>query len=334
MKNYRVYGIGNALVDAEFIIDDSYLKSHGISKGTMSLITTERQLQLLESLPACRQRAGGGSAANTMIAVSQFGAKSFYSCRVANDATGMFFLHDLHKQGVTTSMLPDAIPYSGVTGSCLVFITKDAERSLNTCLGASEFLGCEDVVNEAIEDSEYVYIEGYLAAQPSATKAAVEVRRLAEHNNVKTTLSLSDYNMVRYCRSGLEAMIGDGVNHLFCNEEEVLDWDQGKSMDKATERLLGLCDTCSITCGDRGSRVYDGHKWLDIPPAVPKKVVDTTGAGDLYAGAFLYAFTQGYDLAKAGHLASLATAKLVSQFGPRLQSNQYAEIMDEFTAKN
>jgi len=326
MSGYDVYGIGNALVDMEFEVDDEYLHRHGISKGHMTLVSADWQETLFGSLPGRARRSCGGSAANTLIAISQFGARGFYSCRVANDEPGRFFLSGLRDEGVDANLSPHSVPYEGTTGRCLVFVTPDTERSLNTCLGVSEFLGPENVVEEAVRNSRYVYIEGYLAAASRGVAAAVKTREIAERHGVKTTLTLSDYNMVHYCRSQLQDMIGAGVDHLFCNEEEVMDWTECDSLDTAERQILDWCKTCTITLGARGSRIFDGRAWQAFP-AVPCEAVDATGAGDSYSGAFLYALSRGYDFAAAVRLASLTASKVVAQFGARLPRAYYPDIL-------
>ncbi len=325
---YTVYGIGNALVDMEFNVSDHFLERHGISKGHMTLISDQQQQHLLDSLTTRPRRACGGSAANTVIAASLFGAASFYSCRVADDAIGRFFLTDMESSGVVANISPDSPLRQGTTGICIVLVTPDAERTMSTHLGISESLGPEDVVEEAIRAARYVYIEGYLAASPSATKAAVQVREIAESSNVKTFLTLSDHSMVKYCRPQMEAMIGRGVDHLFCNKEEALDWAGTASLETAQRKLLELCKTCSITLGSEGSLVFDSRKWHRIA-AVPCDPVDTIGAGDLYAGALIYGLARGWEITKAAQLASRATARLIVQFGARLHPWQYQDLLQE-----
>ena len=212
MSKFDVYAIGNALVDIEYHADALRLHELGIDKGVMTLIDEQRQNHLIARLGESHEKmACGGSAANTIIAVSQLGGRTHYDCRVSSDMTGQFFARDLHDYGVNSNLDFKPLP-PGVTGKCLVFVTPDADRSMTTFLGVSAELDVDDVDRKAIAGSRWVYIEGYLASESNARDAAVEVRRIAERHGVPTSLTLSDLNMVRYFRDSLEAMIGDGVD--------------------------------------------------------------------------------------------------------------------------
>lgn len=327
-KKYHVYGIGAALVDTEIEVTDSDLQQLSVDKGLMTLVDEERQSELVEHLSdhltACR-RASGGSAANTIIAVSCFGGKTFYSCKVADDDNGRFYLDDLGNAGVdyhTNGELP-----SGITGKCLVLITPDAERSMNTYLGISETLSETELNHDAIAQSEYLYLEGYLVTSETGRAAAIRAREIAEQQGVKTALSLSDPGMVAFFKGGLQDMIGEQVDLLFCNCEEALGWTGTDILDTATERLRETAKTFVITLGAEGALVYDGNALIPIPP-YPVTAVDSNGAGDMFAGAFLYAITQGHSHEVAGHLASMASASVVGQYGPRLDHQQYPHLLN------
>lgn len=330
MRKYHVYGIGAALVDTEIEVTDNDLSTLGIDKGLMTLVDEARQQKLIENLHhhlTLSRRASGGSAANTIIAVSAFGGKTYYSCKVADDDNGRFYLDDLAAVGVThpgDHQLP-----VGTTGKCLVLITPDAERSMNTFLGISETLSIDNLDPQAIGDSEYIYIEGYLVTSPSGRGAAVKAREWAEAKGTKTALSLSDPGMVIHFREGLEEMIGNGVDLLFCNREEALAWTHTQSLDAAAAAIKGSARTFAITLGGDGALVYDGAQLHRIQPW-PITAVDTNGAGDMFAGAFLYGLTQGFDFPRAGRLASIAAATVVSQYGPRLHPTQHRGILGKF----
>jgi sugar/nucleoside kinase (ribokinase family) len=326
-KKYHVYGIGAALVDTEIEVTDNDLQQLSVDKGLMTLVDEKRQSELVEHLSdhltACR-RASGGSAANTIIAVSCFGGKTFYSCRVADDDNGHFYLNDLSNAGVayhTNGKLP-----SGITGKCLVLITPDAERSMNTYLGISETLSEAELSHDAIAQSEYLYLEGYLVTSETGRAAAIRAREIAEQQGVKTALSLSDPGMVTFFKDGLQEMIGEQVDLLFCNSAEALGWTGTEILDDAAERLQKTARTFVITLGAEGALVYDGNTLIRIPP-YPVTAVDSNGAGDMFAGAFLYGITQGYSHELAGHLASMASASVVSQYGPRLDHRHYPHLL-------
>lgn len=325
-KKYHVYGIGNALVDMEFEIAENFLKTHAIDKGAMTLVDEERQNKLLASLgEQSLKRQCGGSAANTVIAVAQMGGKCFYSCKVANDSFGDFYALDLTETGVDSN-LASKRP-EGTTGKCLVLITPDAERSMNTFLGITATFSEEQLVESALKDSQWLYIEGYLVTSPTGQAAAVKARELAETNGVKTALTFSDGAMVKFFGDGLKKMLGPKkVDLLFCNESEAFAWAQTEEVIIAREELKKIAKTFVITQGENGAMIYDGDTYIDIEP-YNVKAIDTNGAGDMFAGAFLYAISHGHTYASAGKLASMASSKVVSQYGPRLQKEQSLEIV-------
>ena len=243
---------------------------------------------------------------------------------MADDDNGRFYLEDLGDAGVdyhTSGELP-----GGITGKCLVLITPDAERSMNTYLGISETLSETELNHDAIAQSEYLYLEGYLVTSDSGRAAAIRAREVAEQHGVKTALSLSDPGMVAFFKDGLQEMIGEQVDLLFCNSAEALGWTGTETVETAAERLQKIARTFVITLGAEGALVYDGNALIPIPPH-PVTAVDSNGAGDMFAGAFLYAITQGYSYEVAGHLASMASASVVSQYGPRLDHQHYPHLL-------
>lgn len=325
MSTYHVYGLGAALVDTEIEVSDQFLEQAGIEKGLMTLVDETRQQELLEHMRQHQvgsKRASGGSACNTIIAASYFGAKAFYSCKVANDDNGTFFRDDLASAGVDTK---NDSNHDGITGKCLVMITPDAERSMNTFLGISETLSPEDIDPDALKDSEWAYIEGYLVTSDTARTAAIQVRELAEQSGVKTALSLSDPGMVEFFRDGLNDMVGEGVDLMFCNKDEALGWTSTSDVNEAAELMKRYAKTFVITLGKEGSLVYDGTT-LELVEGKQVKAIDTNGAGDMFAGAFLYAITSGKTYAQAALLANHASASVVSQYGPRLKAEQHDAV--------
>jgi sugar/nucleoside kinase (ribokinase family) len=329
-KQYHIYGIGAALVDTEITLTDSDLTTMAVAKGVMTLVDEERQNALIDYLQdhlVASHRASGGSAANTIIAASYFGCDNFYSCKVAHDENGKFYLNDIQAAGVATPA--HIIPPAGITGKCLVMITPDAERTMNTFLGISETLSINELDINAIAKSHYVYIEGYLVSSPTGRAAAIELRNQAEANNTRTAMSLSDPAMVQFFRDGLAEMIGEGVDLIFCNRDEAIGFTQTHSLEEACEELKKYCKKFAITCGGDGALVFDGEKLIKVS-ATPITPVDTNGAGDMFAGAFLYAISQGKDFKIAAEFANLAAAKVVSQFGPRLKAEQHAELKSAF----
>jgi sugar/nucleoside kinase (ribokinase family) len=322
---YDVYGIGNALVDMEYEINDQFLAKYKIDKGLMTLVDEPRQNELLDALGGTpKKQQCGGSAANTIIAVSQFGGKGFYSCKVASDPIGNFYFQDLQDNGVDSN-LKNQDRKSGITGKCLVLITSDAERSMNTFLGITQTLSKEEIDVEAIKNSKYLYMEGYLVTSDTGRAAAIEARQIAEANGVKTALTFSDVNMVKFFKPGLMDMVGNGVDLLFCNQSEALAFTDTADIHIAREALKKIAKTFVITCGENGAIIWDGTTFIDIEPYAVK-AVDSNGAGDMYAGAFMFAITHNHSHASAGKLASLAASRVVSQFGPRLKWHETQEI--------
>ena len=329
MGGYHIYGIGAALVDTEIEVTDDDLKQFQVDKGVMTLVDEERQHQLMDYLSdhlVASKRASGGSACNTIIAASYFGAKNFYSCKVADDDNGRFYINDLRAAGVDYHHNGSLAP--GITGKCLVMITPDAERTMNTFLGISADLSESELHLDAVKQSQYVYIEGYLVSSPTGKAAAIKLRELAEQHRVKTSLSLSDPAMVQFFGEGLREMIGQGVDLLFCNHDEALTFTQTETVAQAAEQLKSIAKTFAITLGAKGALVFDGEQTHTIE-AFPVKAIDTNGAGDMFAGAFLYAITHGHSFAEAGKLASVAAAKLVTQFGPRLPAEQHDALKQQ-----
>ncbi|MFT5118421.1 MAG: sugar/nucleoside kinase (ribokinase family), partial [Kiritimatiellia bacterium] len=297
MSTYHIYGIGAALVDTEIEVSDTDLQTYGIEKGVMTLVDEARQTELIEHLSEhliASTRASGGSAANTIIGASYFGAKTFYSCKVADDDNGEFYLNDMQAAGVATSSANtnNGSNEQGITGKCLVMITPDAERTMNTFLGISETVSVNELNEEALKQSEYAYIEGYLVTSTTGRAAAIELRQQAEKHNIKTAFTLSDPAMVQFFGDGLKEMIGDRVNLLFCNQDEALGFTETESLNDAIEVLKSYADEFAITLGSEGALIFDGTSLIKIA-ANTVTAIDSNGAGDMFAGAFLYAITNG-----------------------------------------
>jgi len=329
MKKYHVYGIGNALVDKEFEVDDQFFADHGIEKGFMTLVSHEQQDQLLQTLTdkaGLRKRSGGGSAANTLYALSQFGGRAYFAGKVANDETGDFYVEQLGHHNIETNLGVDRD--HGTTGRCLVMVSPDAERTMHTYLGVSAEVSREAIDRDAIGSSEYVYIEGYLVTSPQAKEAVIELKQIARELGVKTAMTFSDPSMVEYFTDAVADVLGDGVDLLFCNEQEALLWTDEDDFTAACKKLQQHARQFAVTRGARGAVLYDGTDYVHID-AHNVKAIDTNGAGDMFAGAFLYAITAGHDFATAGTLASLASATTVTSFGPRLPTEDHLRILEQ-----
>ncbi len=329
MSHYHLYAIGNALVDTEYEVSDALLGAMGVSKRHMTLIDTPQRAQLLTHVQGLHaRRTGGGSAGNTVVALAQLGGKAFYSCRVADDELGQFYTQDLLANGVATN-LSHTRPSAGQTGSCMVLVTPDAERSMCTFLGATSQLDSSALHPQDIAKSRIYYMEGYLAASPTGLQAAVEGRRIALEHRVATALTLSDVSMINFCKAGLEAMIGDGLDYLFANEEEAQTWCGSTDLDTVLAQLAPLAQTVCLTRGPQGCIVLQGDQRTEVP-AVPTQAVDTNGAGDMFAGTFLFGITHGLTPARSAALANRTAAAVVSQHGNRLTVSQMQALYTRF----
>ncbi|MCK5071808.1 MAG: adenosine kinase [Bacteriovoracaceae bacterium] len=324
MAGYHVYGIGNALLDMVYEVDEDFLRESGIDKGLMTLIDENRQNELLEmvgnlsTLKSC-----GGSAANTMIAVAQMGGRSFYSCKAGDDAEGKFYYEDMQKNGVDSN-LKDGL-MDGVTGKCIVFITPDADRTMNTYLGITENFSTNELREEKIKQAKYIYVEGYLVTSDTGRAAAIEAVQLAKKHGARISMTFSDPAMVKYFKDGINEIMGGKIDLLFCNEDEAKSYTGCGDISDAAEKLKEVASTFAITLGAQGAIVFDGSSMNSVP-GKKVKAIDTNGAGDLFAGSFLYAITHGHDFVKAANLACAASARLVTVGGARLTKDQVVEI--------
>ena len=324
--HHHLYAIGNALVDTEYEVSDELLAAMGVSKRHMTLIDAEQRTALhkqVEGLHA--RRTGGGSAGNTVVALAQLGGKAFYSCRVADDELGAFYTQDLQANGVATN-LTHTQAHPGQTGSCMVLVTPDAERTMCTFLGATSQLDRQALHPHDIAKSRVYYMEGYLAASPTGLEAALEGLKIAKQHGVQTALTLSDVSMINFCRTGLEAMAGEGLDYLFANEEEAQVWCGSTELETILPQLQKLARTVCLTRGPQGCIVLHGSDMANVP-AVPTQAVDTNGAGDMFAGAFLYGVTHGMPEAQAAVLANRAAAAVVAQHGNRLTRGQMQAML-------
>jgi sugar/nucleoside kinase (ribokinase family) len=296
----------------------------------MTLVDEARQSEIIANLNGFQhKRSCGGSAANTVIAVSQFGGKSFYSCKVAKDETGLFYYKDLMANGVETNLHEGTLE-EGTSGKCIVLVTPDADRTMNTFLGITSNFSTKEIVEANIKESNYLYIEGYLVASPTGKLAAIEARKMAEKHQVKTALTFSDVNMVNFFGDGLKEMIGEkGVDLLFCNEAEALAYTKSTTVEESIESLKKIAKTFAVTLGAKGALLFDGKKEIHVV-TMPVEAIDTNGAGDLFAGAFLYGINNGMTYAEAAKLGCLSSSTLVTQFGARLKLEQVKNIKTKF----
>lgn len=322
---YDLCGIGNALVDIEVKATESELAGLGIQKGIMTLIDAPRMIELLSHFGSrVSRRSAGGSAANTVITAAHFGCRTYYNCKVANDDTGHYFISDLCENGVDSPLIKDALS-PGYTGTCLVMITPDADRTMATYLGITAELSIADLSVETLTRSRYLYVEGYLMSQDASFEAALHAAYTARNHYVRVAFTFSDLSMVQHFSSRIELFLSHGIDILFCNSTEALAFTHTSDVAHAAKLLSNYSKKGSITLGPEGALVWDGHDQFIVPP-VPANAVDTNGAGDCYAGAFLSALLNEHSLESAGHWGCKAASELVTHYGPRLTHRQVIDL--------
>lgn len=310
-----VVGIGNPLVDVLSHEPDAFLDEHGLVKSSMALIDAARAHHLYEAMGPGVE-ISGGSAANTMVGIASLGGRAAFIGRVRDDQLGEVFAHDIRSAGVRFETPParEGLP----TGRCLIIVTPDAERTQNTFLGAAAEIGPEDVTETLIEDAQVTYLEGYLFDQPRAKEAFRHAAHVARDADRRVALTLSDGSCVDRHRDDFRALLEGPVDVLFANEQEILSLYEVDDFDDALQQVLHHCEIAALTRSAKGSIVVsaDDVHVIDAHP-VGGSVVDTTGAGDLYAAGFLYGLTHGYDLGRCGRLGALAASEVISHIGAR-----------------
>ena len=329
MATVDLFAIGNALIDQEFQVSDDFLIQQNLQKGTMQLSDGETQANLYNNLQQTqiyKGQASGGSAANTTVAFSALGGKAFYGCRVGNDDLGRFYLAGLNEAGIQTT---EKSVSEGVTGTCMVLISLDSERTMHTYLGITAELSEQQIHFEALKSAKWLYIEGYLSTSNSAREAVKQARQIARAHGVKIALTLSDPAMVQYARQGLDELLDDGVDLLLCNQQEAMMYTETDSLEAALAQLQRKSTYTVITLSAQGALISDSEQTFTVPGRAVT-AVDANGAGDAFAGAFLYALNSGFSLQAAAELAILISSEVVSQFGPRLSIDGYANLLNTF----
>lgn len=314
---YGLVTIGNALVDVLSHTSEHYLseqyKSHGMEKGSMNLVNAERAMELYNAMEG-RTEMSGGSAGNTMACFASFGGKGAYIGKVGNDKLGETFRSDMQAMGATHTT--KAAMESGThTGRCMILITDDGQRTMNTFLGAAVELGPNDIDEEIIRNSAVTYLEGYLFDPPLAMEAFYKAAKIAHEAGRKVSLTLSDSFCVARHREAFKELVEGHVDILFANEHEIQSLYEVNSFEEVIPFLN--CEISAITRSEKGSVIVRNGEITEISAAPVAKVVDTTGAGDAYAAGFLFGYTQGLDMEMCGTLGSVAAAEVISHVGPR-----------------
>lgn len=314
-EHYDVVAIGNAIVDIIGRCDDAFLGRVGAPKGHMSLVDTDRIAAIYGEMgPAIE--ISGGSAANTVVGVASFGGRGAFIGKVADDEFGRIFRHDIHAAGVTFKT-PAATASGKATSRSLILVTPDGQRTMNTFLGISTDLDDGEVDPEIIKNSEIVYLEGYLFDRPEAKAAFRQALAIARGAGRRVALTLSDSFCVERHRAEFLELIRSGINILFANESEITSLYQTTTFDEAARLVAKDTQLAVLTRSEKGSVIVSGGETITIAPEPVKQVVDTTGAGDLYASGFLYGLARGMTLAEAGRLGSFAAAEIICHVGAR-----------------
>jgi sugar/nucleoside kinase (ribokinase family) len=313
-KPLDVIAIGNAIVDVLATTDEAFLERHGMTKGSMQLIDGATAEKIYADMPPAIE-ASGGSAANTAAGIASLGGRVGFVGKIRDDELGAVFAHDIRAAGVDFRATPAS---SGpATARCLILMTSDAERTMNTYLGASSEISPDDIDEDFVASAEIVFCEGYLWDLPDAQSAMAKGMDVARAAGGRVAFTLSDSFCVDRHRAEFLDLAEHRVDILFANEAEICSLYEVDTFDEAAKRVAGHCDIACLTRSEKGSVIMtaDGER-VEVP-AHPVEVVDTTGAGDLYASGFLHGLTQGYDLERAGRLASLAAAEVISHVGAR-----------------
>jgi len=309
-----VVGIGNAIVDVIAQADDRFLAAQDLSKGTMALIDAARAEELYAAMGPGVEMSGG-SAANTMAGIASLGGKGAFIGKVRNDQLGGIFRHDIRANGLTFDTPPatEGLP----TARCLIFVTPDAQRTMNTFLGASVALGPEDLDRDLIARAKITYLEGYLWDAPAAKAAFVEAAEVAHEAGRRVALSLSDPFCVERHRESFLRLVEEHIDLLFANEVEICSLYQVEDFDAALQKVRGHCEVAVLTRSAHGAVILSGDEVHVVDAEPVARVVDTTGAGDLYAAGFLFGYTRGKNLHDCGQIGAIAAAEVISHYGAR-----------------
>lgn len=325
--SYDVYGVGNALVDVQARVSDEVVKELGFDKGIMTLVDDEVQQKVLKHIEGVDiTRCAGGSAANTIMGLVDFGGKAAYAGKTGRDDMGEFFLKDMRDLGAKIEVSPT----EGPSGTCVILITEDAQRTMLTNLGVSGTLSPDDIDEAEIAKAKYVYVEGYLFTGDSTRAAAMKAIELAKKNDVKVAFTVSDPFLIQLFKDDFWKLIEGPVDLLFCNLDEARSLTGKEDPIDCAHEIHSHAENVAMTLGADGSIIM--HEGQSFPiEGVSVTAIDTTGAGDMYAAGVLYGITNGLSWKQAGHLASHAAARIVSQLGARLEQpftqEEIAELM-------
>ncbi|MEL7465605.1 MAG: adenosine kinase [Pseudomonadota bacterium] len=315
MSSYDIVGVGNALVDILSHCEDEFLSTNGVEKGIMQLIDEARASELYGVMGPATE-ASGGSAANTIAGAAMLGAKTAYFGKVKDDQLGAIFVHDIRALGVTYETPLAVKTDDHETGRCMVLVTPDGERSMSTYLGVSEALGPNDIDPAICAEADWLYLEGYRFDGPASVAAFDKAIMACKDGGGRVSITLSDPFCVDRHREAFKALIAQHTDLLFANEHEVMSLYETEDLDEAMTRVAQDVDMAAITVGARGAYVVTQAETIHVPTAATK-IVDATGAGDLFAAGFLAGLTQGKDLATCASMGCVAAGEVIGHIGPR-----------------
>ena len=318
-----MFGLGNALVDIQAQVPEDFLTRHGLTKGVMTLVEAARQIEILANIQGVPvHTSSGGSACNTVVGLAGFGGRGYYAGKVGKDTHGTFFQDELRTLGIRSDLAPSPSP----TGTCLVLITPDADRTMLTCLSASVELGASDIDPEQIARSKYVYVEGYLWDAPGPKAACQAAMEGARARGARVAFSYSDPFCVARARDDFRRLSQEQVDLVFCNKDEACMISGEEDGMAACRQIASWGPDVFVTLGEEGACFASGSTLVQIEP-FPVKAVDTNGAGDLFAGGALFGLCRGYSPDRAGRLGSYAASRVVLRTGARLPREELAGML-------
>ena len=324
---FDVVALGNAIVDVLATVDPAFVEAesrlNGMVPGGMTLIDETRAIELYAKMPPAMETSGG-SAGNTIAGLASFGGKGGFIAKVAQDQLGEVFAHDLRSMGVTFQTQP--IVVGAKTGRCLILVTPDGQRTMNTYLGAGSLLSPDDVDDALISSASITYLEGYLFDPAHAKEAFRCASEIAHAAGRKIAFTLSDSFCVERHRDDMLNFVENEADIVFANEAEIMSLYQVRNFDDAVNAVRGKCGVAVLTRSEKGSVIVTGDETIPVKASTIDKVIDTTGAGDQYAAGFLYGYTHGMKLVECGRLGSLAAAEVISHMGPR-PALKYADFL-------
>ena len=317
-KDIDLIGLGNAIVDIIVNVEDQFLELNNLKKGSMNLINSNQSEVLLGNCKVIK-KISGGSSANTVVSLAELGNNVEFIGRVKNDNFGNFFSLDIKKSNTIFNSLP--IDEGPSSAHSIILITPDAQRTMCTYLGASVEFEPKDVNYNSIKNCKYLYLEGYLWDSDLAKNAFLKAAMIAKESNTKIILSLSDSFCVDRHRKSFLELIDNYIDVVFCNESEVLSLFKQNELQSCKESISSICELVIITLGSKGSLVINKGESVEIKPFLLGKIIDTTGAGDLYAGGFIHGLINNYSIKKCGEIGSLCAGHIITQLGSRSNIN-------------